>query len=217
MDMSALIQMMQSMGAADELGKNGMDRAIDTTIYLKNILDTSSQVTPEQRRLFKDGTMKLQMNIKEGVLKADVFFPFRSFEDLQTLLSGASTSGLAGAFKKVFSGSDSGQAAQPAQDQSLDQINNVFDVTVTKNSLVRKLNQEKYKALMDRPEMAQAKQMIGSGMEVMYTTTIHLPRPVKKSDSPFIKLSDDKKTVTIKYDLMKLFETPEKFSYSITY
>ncbi|MEO8582262.1 MAG: hypothetical protein ABI415_00625 [Flavitalea sp.] len=216
MDMSALIQMMQSMGAEDELSKNGLDHAIDTTIYLKNLIDTSSRATSEQKRLFKDGTMKLKMNLKESILKADVYFPFNSFADLQSLMSGASTSGLADAFKKVFSGQDSTQPAPP-QDQSLDQINNVFDVTVTKNSIIRKLNDEKYKALMAKPEIEQAKQMMGTGLQVMYTTTIHLPRAVKKSESPFIALSDDKKTVTIKYDLLKLFETPEKFSYSITY
>ncbi len=103
------------------------------------------------------------------------------------------------------------------EDQGIDQINNIFDVTVTKNSITRTLNDAKYKALMEKPELAQAKQMAGGGFEILYTTTIKLPRPVKKSDNPLIKLSDDKKTVTIKYDLMKLFETPEKFSYSLEY
>ena len=70
---------------------------------------------------------------------------------------------------------------------------------------------------MAKPEMAQAKQMMGGGFEILYTTTIRLPRPVKKSDNDMIQLSSDKKTVTMKYDLMKLFETPDKFSYSIEY
>lgn len=217
MDMSALIQMMQTMGGEEEMTKNGLDRAIDTTIGMKSILDSSQSATPEQKRLFKDGTMKLQLNVKESLFKADINFPFKSFSDLQSLMSGSGTAGLAQVFKKVFSGPDSTQSSQQMQDQGFDQINNVFDVTVTKGSIVRKLNEAKYKALMEKPELAQIKQMTGNGFEMMYTTTIKLPRPVKKADNALIKLSDDKKTVTIKYDLMKLFDTPEKFSYSISY
>jgi hypothetical protein len=217
MDMSALIQMMNSMGGEEELSKNGLDKPIDTTIYLKSVLDSVKDATEEQKRLFREGIIKLQMNVKENILKTDIHFPFHSFSDLQSLLSGASTAGLADAFKKAFAKSDSAQAASPIQDQGLEQISNVFDVTVTNGSIVKKLNEAKFKALMDKPEMAQMKQMTGSGFEIMYTTTIHLPRPVKKADNTLIKLSDDKKTVTIKYDLMKLFQTPEKFSYSITY
>lgn len=217
MDMSALLQMMQSMGDADELNKNGLDRVIDTTISLKNILDSAQKVTPEQRRLFSSGTMQLNMNVKESILKTDVRFPFKSLSDLQSLMGGGSTAGLAQVFKQVFSPHDSSGAASAAPDDRLDQLNNVFDVTVTNGSIVKKLNQEKYQALMNRPEMAQVKQMTGGGFEVQYTTVIHLPRPVKKSDNPMIQLSDDRKTVTMKYDMMKLFDTPEKFSYSIYY
>jgi len=51
----------------------------------------------------------------------------------------------------------------------------------------------------------------------MYTTTITLPRPVKKVDNPLAKLSDDKKTVTIKFNLVDVFEKPEQFGYNIEY
>ena len=217
MDMSPLLQMMQTMAGEEEMSKNGLDRAIDTTVFMRDILDSAHSASPEQKRLFKDGTLKIQLNVKESLLKADVNFPFTSTGDLQLLMSGSSTAGLAAAFKKVFSNSDSSQPASPMQDQGLEQINSIFDVTITNGSIIRKLNDAKYKALLGKPEMIQAKQMIGNGFEVMFTTVIKLPRPVTKADNPLIKLSDDKKIVTIKYDLMKLFDTPEKFSYSIYY
>ena len=65
--------------------------------------------------------------------------------------------------------------------------------------------------------MAQMKQLSGSGMEVLYTTTIKLPRAAKKTDNPLIKLSEDKKTVTMKYNMLELLENPEKFAYTIEY
>jgi hypothetical protein len=54
-------------------------------------------------------------------------------------------------------------------------------------------------------------------MEILCTTSIKLPRPAKKVSNPLIKLSDDKKTATMKYNLLELLETPDKFSYSIEY
>ena len=217
-DMSALLQMMQSMASEEEIQKSGLDRTIDTVISLKSILDTAKNVTPDQRRLFENGTMKMKVDMKENIFNADVNFPFKSLSDLQALMSGTGTGGMTEIFKQVFANKDSTQGATNVEDQGgLDQMNNVFDVTITKNTIARKLNRSKFDSLMVKPEIAQAKQMVGGGFEILYTTTIHLPRPVKKSDNEMIKLSEDKKTVTIKYDLMKMFDTPEKFSYSIQY
>jgi glycerol-3-phosphate responsive antiterminator len=55
------------------------------------------------------------------------------------------------------------------------------------------------------------------GIEINYTTTIVLPRPVKKIDNATAKLSDDKKTVVMKFNLIEAFDHPEQFGYSIEY
>ena len=99
----------------------------------------------------------------------------------------------------------------------MDDLTGFYDVTVNKNVISRKVNADKFKALTDKPEMAQMKQLSSSGMEILYTTVIRLPRPVKNSDNPIFKLSDDKKTVTMKYNLLEMLETPDKFSYTIEY
>ncbi|MBO9572011.1 MAG: hypothetical protein J7497_07355 [Chitinophagaceae bacterium] len=214
MDMSAMLQMMQTM-ASDELEKNGVDKSIDTVIKMKDILDSAKDATPEQKRLLKDGSMRLQMNLEQSILKADINFPFKSYEDLALLLNGATTGSMGNIFKRALT-HDTAQAVSPG-DAEMDQINSIFDVTVNNKQLTRKLNKEKYDAFIQRPEMAQMKELAANGMEIQYTTTIRLPRPVKKSDNPMIKLSPDKKTVTIKYDMVKLFQSPEQFSYSIEY
>src|SRR5438067_8024231 len=64
MDMGQLIDMMQTFAGEDALTKEGMDRVIDTTILMKNMLDSAKDLTAEQKDLMKDGQMKLQMNIK---------------------------------------------------------------------------------------------------------------------------------------------------------
>lgn len=219
MDMSGLLQMMQSMASEEEIQKSGLNRPIDTVISLKSMLDTAKDVTPEQKRLFENGVMKMKLDLKESIFTADVNFPFKNLNDLQSLMSGSGTGGLADVFKQVFTKKDSAQQGNaPMDDQGgMDQLNNVFDVTVTNNKIARKLNRAKYDTLMSKPEIAQARQMVGGGFEILYTSTIRLPRPVKKSDNEILKLSPDKKTVTIKYDLMKMFESPEKFAYTIEY
>jgi hypothetical protein len=55
------------------------------------------------------------------------------------------------------------------------------------------------------------------GIEIPYTITLKLPRPVKKSDNPLAILSEDKKTVTIKYNLIEMMDHPQKFEYTIEY
>jgi len=44
-----------------------------------------------------------------------------------------------------------------------------------------------------------------------------LPRPVKKIDNPLAILSDDKKTVVMKFNLINAFDHPEQFGYTIQY
>src|SRR5690349_17255885 len=82
MDMGAMLQMIQNMAGEDELAKNGMDRVIDTLIQLKSVMDTAQNVTPQQKRLYRDGQMRLQLNLKESIFKADMSFPFKNYEDL---------------------------------------------------------------------------------------------------------------------------------------
>lgn len=218
MDMSALIQMIQTMAGEEELSKSGFDRAIDTVIKMKDVMDTIQNLTDEERRLYADGSVKLQLNMKENIFKTNVDLPFRSFDDLQKLMMGAGSNSMGAAMKKIFSPKDSTQAATPAQDQAFEQINSVYDVKVNRHVLSRQLNKEKFDALMERPEMVQVKQMNNGTFEVLYTTTIKLPSKVKKvSNAELVKVSDDKRTVTIRYDMMKMFDTPEKFSYSIEY
>jgi hypothetical protein len=222
MDMGQLIAMMQTFAGEEELAKEGMDRVVDTTIMMKTVLDSTKDATAEQKELMKDGKMKLQMNVKESLFKIDVDMPYKNLNSLQQLMSGkGSNGGMTTMFKNMFGG---GNKTEPALDQpaapkqpELGDISSAYDVTIKNGLISRKVNAEKVKQITDMPEMAQLKQMGTSGMEILYTTTIKLPRAAKKTDNPLIKLSDDKKTVTLKYNLLDLLDHPEKYSYTIEY
>lgn len=220
MDMGQMLEMIQSMAGEEELVKEGLDKAIDTTIFMKSILDSVKDATAEQKQLMQDGKMNLQMNMKEKLFKAQIDIPFKKHNDLQSLMSGNgnSMSGLSQLFKGAF---DKGDQKKPELDSpkepGLDDLNTIFDVTVKDGLISKKVNLERHKALIARPEIAQLQQMATGGMEILYTTTIKLPRPAKKTENAIVKLSDDKKTVTLKYNLLDLFDHPEKFSYSVQY
>jgi hypothetical protein len=223
MDMSQLLEMIQTMGGEEELSKEGLDRAIDTTIMMNSLMDSAKEVTADQKELLKNGKLHLKMDVKEKMMKMDVNLPFSNYGNLQKLLSGMGNSGtgIGQAFKAMFDKGENAEDASdmPAQPKSnqMDQLNSVFDVVAKNGVLSRKVNKARFDSLMANPEMEQMKQLSSSGMEILYSTTIKLPRPVKKSDNEMMKLSDDKKTVVMKYNLLDLLETPEKFSYTLEY
>lgn len=224
MDMSQLLQMMQSLAGEEELTKDGLDKAIDTTIRLKDMLDSAQDVTPEQKALMANGTMKMQMNIQQKLFKMDLHFPYTGYDNLQKLMAGQGNNGagITDVIKKFFGGDkepapDTTLIIDEAKEPDMQDIANIYDVTVKNGLISKKINNEKFKSLTARPEMAQVKKLGASGMEILYTTTIKLPRPVKKADNPLIKLSEDKKTATMRYNLLELLETPEKFAYTLEY
>lgn len=218
MDMSAMIDMMQTFAGEEELTKEGLDRIIDTTILMKSITDSAKDMTAEQKELMKNGKMKMQMNIREKIFKMDVNLPYKNPGSLQQLMSGmgGNGAGIGDVFRNMF-GKGEGTGQPAPKDPGLGDVAGMYDVTVKNGIISKKINAQKFKSLMERPEMAQVKQLTGSGMEILCTTTIRLPRPVRKTDNTLIRLSDDKKTVTMKYNLLEMLDTPEKFSYTIEY
>jgi hypothetical protein len=224
MDMGQLLEMMQSLAGEEKLSEEGMDKVIDTTFRMKDMLDSAKDITPEQKALLSSGTMKMQMNVKEKIFKMDMHFPFSNQGDLQKLMAGQGNNGagITDIVKQLFGGDkkqpeDTTQIIDVAKEPDMQDISNIYDVTVKNGFISKKINNDRYKALVARPEMGQIKQLSSSGMEILYTTTIKLPRPVKSSDNPLIKLSADKKTVTMHYNLLELLDNPEKFSYTLEY
>ena len=99
----------------------------------------------------------------------------------------------------------------------MSEFNSIFDFSCRDGYLSKKLNKEKFDALKNDPQIAQMKQASQMGIEINYTSTLSLPRPVKKVDNPLAKLSDDKKTVTMKFNLVDVFDHPEQFEYTVEY
>ncbi|GGB08859.1 hypothetical protein [Puia dinghuensis] len=217
MDMSQMIDILQTYMGKDEMSKKGLQN-MDTTIYLKDIVDTISSFSAEKKALLRPASVHIKLDMDGKVFKTRMVFPFTSQENLQKLyavMSDGSSLGNAKLFGNL--GGDEGGNGGNGQSPDLSQFTNIYDFKCKDGLMSKRVNKEKWKALADNPQVAQMKQASQMGMDINYTTTILLPRPVKKIDNPNAKLSDDKKAVTMKYNFSDALDHPEQFEYTIEY
>lgn len=213
MDMSQMVEMLQTYMGKEELAKKGMDK-MDTTLLMKDLVDTVKSLSPEKKAALRNGTVHIKMDLDQKVFKTHMQFPFSSYSQLQTLYKAMSDGSLG---NTNLLGGLGGQDAPGGGSPDINQFNGIYDFTIKDGIMSKKLNMDKWKTLTSDPQLAQMKQAGQMGVEILYTTTITLPRPVKKVDNTLAKLSDDKKTVMIRYNLVDVFEHPEQFGYNIEY
>lgn len=215
MNMGQMLDMLESYMGKDELEKKGVQK-MDTTINLKDILATDTSLPADKKALLSAGSVHIQLDPDQKIFTTHMRFPFSSQQNLQKLYSVISDGSLGTAqLFRDMGGAEGGSVASP----DINQFNGIYDFTSRNGLISKKVNVDKWKALMNDPQMAQIKaaSQLGSGTDVTYTTTVVLPRPAKKVDNSLAQLSDDKKTVIMKFNLLDVLDHPEKFNYSIEY
>jgi hypothetical protein len=218
MDLSQMLEMLQQYMGKEELEKKGIAK-MDTTINMKDILDSVSTMPADKKALLSAGTVHIKLDMDAKVFTTHMNFPFTNQENLQKLYAamGDGSLGTAQLFKNLGGEEAGAGGAGGAPSPDINQFNGIYDFSCHDGLMSKKVNQVKWKALQNDPQMAQVKQAAQMGMEINYTTTIVLPRPVKKIDNATAKLSDDKKTVVMKFNLIDAFDHPEQFEYTIAY
>lgn len=218
MDMGQLLDMMKAFMPPQELEKSGFDKSKDTTINMKDLVDTSTSLTPETKALLHDGTLRMQMNSQEKLFKINMRYPFKSMDNLQKLYAnlGSGSNGMGELLKGLQPNSPGMGDSKP----DMKQVSSYFDLITKKNSITRTLNKEKYATLLNDSMMQQMKQMgtMGGGLgEVKMNTVIKLPSAAKKITGTKAELSTDKKSVLLRNNLLDIFEHPEVFEFSVEY
>jgi hypothetical protein len=224
-DLSKMLGMMKNFASADDLQKEGLDKAFDTTMMMKDYVDTAKSIPADKKALLRHGKVHLTMSVKESIGKLDMEFPFKSADQLQQLY--ASLNNSTGSLKGMFGGmgkgkqlpmggADSGSADQ-GNDKSMPQIASVYDITVKNGLYSRKVNKERYEEFSQAMKLEELKQMSSMLGQMNYTLSVKLSRPIKKISNSKAVLSDDKKTATLSADLMETFEHPELLALEIEY
>ena len=218
-DMSQLIQVMQTYLGKDEMDKQMPSKNIDTTVMMKGLVDTATNISAEDKALIKDGYVHLKLNMEQKEFKSDIVIPFKNLANLQNLYNSMNNQTLG--FTQLFKGmAGKPDPASPGNDNGMpdmNQFNAIYDFESHEGLISRKLNAEKWKALQQSPQFAQMKEAGNAGISIPYTLTIVVPKPVKKVDNSLAQLFPDRKKVIIKYNLIEVFEHPEKFEYTIVY
>jgi hypothetical protein len=219
-DMSGLFDMLQmaammDTSAASQL-KQLSNKNIDSTFSLSGFTDTASALSAEEKALLKNGTVHLNINQQNKVLKVDMNYPFKKMEDLQKII------------ELQKSGKGFNPLKQAGQTPGLPGLgegaggemgNPLEGIAVTyKNGLIeRKVDQAKIESAKNSEAGSQLANMGEMLDGVTFSTVIHLPRAVKSSTGQKLTLSDDKKTVRMKYTLSDMMKDPRTLEFKLEY
>jgi hypothetical protein len=216
MDMSQMLEMLQQYMGTEGMQKAGLTK-MDTTINMKDVLANADSLSADKKAVLSPGSVHIRLDTAAKIFTTHMSFPFTSQNNLQKLYAtlGDGSLGSAQLLKGLSGDEGGGPGGGPSPD--INQFNGIYDFTCRDGLITKKVNAGKWKALQNDPQLAQIKQAGQMGIEINYTTTIVLPRPVKKIDNASAKLSDDKKTVVMKFNLIDAFDHPEQFGYSIEY
>jgi len=211
-DLSNMIALIKQMGSdeADKLQNT------DTTISLVGVADSIPGLTPDQKKIVNKGTMKLTLNMHDEKLLVKLNFPFEKLSDVESLkevLPKLSVSAL-----KKLPGGDQMPAGSGESDSSkIKTFDNYFDDTVSRKVISKTLNKAKYATAADDEFMKSLQQMSGTGSPMVVNYIINLPRRAKKVEGKAVKLSGDKRKVTVSVTSDDFFNDPSKFEYRIEY
>jgi hypothetical protein len=215
-DMSALIGLAKMSGQDKDMDKM-KDAPKDTTIKLSSIVDSVQGFTDAEKALVKEGTVNLVMNLEDEKFLTRVNIPYTSLSNLAQVetLSGKM---LTQSMKKAMDAAGE-DAKQQMGDEELPEssLETYYVTTYEKGKITRKLDAAKYAKVDDDKGLQAMKEMSQQGMPVTNTLVFNLPKAAKKAEGKNVKLSEDKKKVTINSDLADFFDDGKKLEFSIEY
>ena len=210
-DMSSIVGLLKQMESkqTDKIG----DENIDTTIALATQVDSIENLSPEEKELMKKGIMHIHVNLKDEKFSTNLKFPFTSVSEIKKYNQLAN---------KVMGQTLKGQLGDspiPGMEDmpSPTSIEDYFNTSFSKGLFVKTLNKEKYAGVGKDEYLKGMKESAAMGMPMTTTYIINLPRPAKKAEGKNVKLSVDKKKVTIETDIDDFFDDPTKLEYRIEY
>jgi len=213
-DMSTLIGMAKQMGGAAEMEK-APQQSIDSTISMKNGADSIPNLSPEEREMARSGTLKIKMNLKEEKFLTNLAFPFSkpSQIDGYNKLSGK-------ILAETMKGQMMGEGASPMPADQMPEpssFDDYYTVEYSEGELTRKVNKEKYAGAESDEYLKGIMQASSMGLTMKANYIINLPRPATKAEGKNVKLSDDKRKVTISADIDDFFADAASLEFKIKY
>ncbi|MES1223145.1 MAG: hypothetical protein ABUT20_47065 [Bacteroidota bacterium] len=222
-DMSQMVTLAMQM-AGDKFKDQKMN--MDTTIPFKNVLDSIKDMSPANKELLKNGNVHVVMKMDDSKYLVNSTIPFKTIGDVEKINS-AMQKEVSGKFldnamkeaMKQASKEDSSAMTGLGQHQSpqLSLPENYFILTC-KNGVISRTADKTKLATLEQDEMLNQMKQIGAmGASLKTNFVINLPKPAKKIEGKNVKVSDDKKTITIANELNDLYDDPALFEFRVEY
>ncbi len=214
-DMGNILSQLKAFGAAEKLGEMQIK---DTTAYFRDILGKDTVLTQQEKDLLQNGFLQMKVSKEQEEMKAVMSAPFKNISQL-TLIRNALFKMLASSTKGGVPGMEN--LPKGAGNLSMLDLNSFGFLLKTEKGTISNaiVNSESLRSNVQENEALQQFKQLAPlmGSSITYTNVYTFQTPVKDFKGVNGTISDDKRTVIIKNDIMDIFEKPEAFEYSISY
>ncbi len=215
-DMSEMIARLKMFGAGEQLRELPLQ---DTTILFRDALTTDSVLTAQEKQTIIAGTLKLQMNREENVMKLTLANPFKDLKQLNQSRDVL--------FKML---TNTGKGSLPAMEglaQTSAGVMNLLDLKAL--GIVQKADKGLLTQTISNPtrlkttfendsSLQQLKQMTALlGAPVVFKNAFTFPAAITSFQAVNGTLSADKKSLLIRNTLEDLLDNPALFTYQVRY
>jgi hypothetical protein len=216
-DMSSAIAMVKQFAPQDSSRSEKLK--LDTSLSLVSIADSITTLKPEEKKLVKKGNWSIKVNGDEEKFISVLEYPFERAEQISTINNALMAVIQTKLMDQV---AKSGAALPPGMDESpkpgeQSSIEDYFELKVKDGVVEKKLKKEKYAGIENDQSIMGLKNVSSMGATIKNNYVINLPRPAKKVEGKAVKLSTDKKKVTLTVTSDDFFDDPSKFEYKIEY
>ncbi len=227
MDISRMMKMMNQSGKDKDSTKKPQQK--DSTIYLKSFVDTSSQLTDQEKNMLRDGSIRVDVDDTKGIGKFVFALPFKKISDLPYLRENYMKALNKLNLKDQLSNKEKKEREDNSNEQTHSGMNNPspsmmpgqnsYVFTAAPGKLSNKFTDKKSfdKEVAADSTLQMAKGLMSMLGEMNYKTTIVLPKPVKHYSGNNPSVSADKKTIVFKNTLTNIIKKPESFAFELDY
>ena len=225
-DMSKLITLAKTFGGDNKEMKELESAKKDTTVSLATFKDSIGNFNDAEKKLLDKGSLRLIMDMGGEKMNLTFSFPFSKTAEIASitqLLKKSKGQIVSKIFDKIGPGdaggddNKEGAFGMPGQGEEQSDISDYYDYVFEKGHLSCKLNKEKYANVGEDKSLKTMQEMAQMGLSASFKKVINLPKPAKKAEGKGIKLSNDKKQITIEGTLDDFFEEASYFEYDIEY
>jgi len=213
-DMGSILGMARQLGDADKLEEAG-GKVMDTTIMLGAQADSIPGLTTLEKELLKQGSMNMKFDFKNEEFKTKLDFPFSNPDEIKKINNLTGKLFLSAMKNQI--GESPMAGGMKGEIPALSSFDDYYILEFSDGELKKKLNKEKYSSVSSDEYLNGLKEAASMGIPVGATYIINLPRPAEKAEGKKVKLSDDKRKVTVKVELDDFFDDPEKLEFKIKY